>query len=90
MKTSKKFEPIFVLADLDDQEVEQVFTQFFSDKRHLKNCIHSSRTKKVRRRRINSAIGPIVRFYLPEAYEFIIGHDERHLVQIEEVLEQIG
>lgn len=35
--------------------------------------------------KINSALGPIVKFYLPEAFEFLIGHDERHLVQITEI-----
>lgn len=89
MKTTQKFQPVFQLEELNDQKVEQIFTQFFSDKQHLKESIHQSRTKQVRQQKFNSAIGPIVRFYLPEAFEFVIGHDERHLVQMEEVLDTL-
>lgn len=89
MKTTKKFHPVFQVEELDEQKVQEVFTQFFSDKQHLKGAIQASRTKKVGQSKFNSAIGPVVRFYLPEAFEFVIGHDERHLVQVGEVLAQV-
>lgn len=89
MKTTQKFQPVFQLKELNEQKNRQVFAQFFSDKQHLKEAIQQSRTKQVRQQKFNSAIGPIVRFYLPEAFEFVIGHDERHLVQLEEVLDTL-
>lgn len=89
MKTTKKFQPIFDGESLDENAVQEIFTQFYSDKAHLMQAIKSSQSKQVRSGKINSAFGPVVRFFLPEAFEFIIGHEERHLVQIDELRELI-
>lgn len=89
MKTMKVFEPVFTLEDLDAEKIEGVFKTFYKYKKHLKNSIQAARTKAVKHSRINSALGPIVKFYLPEAFEFLIGHDERHLVQIAEIQELV-
>lgn len=85
MKTMKRFEPVFTLEELSSEKVETVFKTFYNYKMHLKKSIEVARSKKVKHSKINSALGPIVKFYLPEAFEFLIGHDERHLVQIEEI-----
>lgn len=89
MKTMKRFEPEYQAKEVEYENKNAVFHTFFNYQDHLKNAIQKARLKKVRKGKIVSAIGPIVRFYLPEAFEFLIGHQERHLVQIEEVLEQI-
>lgn len=85
MKTMKKFEPVFMVEELDAEKVAGVFDTFYGYKKHLKEAIQTARTKNVKHSKINSALGPIVKFYLPEAFEFLIGHDERHIVQIAEV-----
>lgn len=85
MKTIKRFEPVFSLEELNAEKIEGVFNTFYGYKKHLKNSIQKARTKDVKHSKINSALGPLVKFYLPEAFEFLIGHDERHLVQIAEI-----
>ncbi|GAB5552666.1 MAG: hypothetical protein Sapg2KO_22570 [Saprospiraceae bacterium] len=85
MKTMKVFEPVFTIEELDAEKIEGVFNTFFNYKKHLKSSIQKARSKAVNHSKINSALGPLVKFYLPEAFEFLIGHDERHLVQIAEI-----
>lgn len=90
MKTMKRFEPVFAVEELNAEKIEAIFKTFYNYKKHLKKSIQTARSKKVKHSKINSALGPIVKFYLPEAFEFLIGHDERHLVQIEEIKAEIA
>ena len=86
MKTLKRFTPIFTAADLTQEKIDEVFANFFELNNHLKQSILSSRSKDVSKKKFSSAIGPIVNFYLPEAFEFLLCHMERHMVQIDEIL----
>nr|WP_298996336.1 hypothetical protein [uncultured Allomuricauda sp.] len=86
MKTLKRFTPIFTAADLTQEKIDAVFVDFSELNNHLKQAILSSRSKDVSKKKFSSAIGPIVNFYLPEAFEFLLCHMERHMVQINEIL----
>ncbi|WP_435623907.1 hypothetical protein [Flagellimonas sp.] len=86
MKTLKRFTPIFNTTDLTQEKIDAVFADFFELNNHLKQAILSSRSKDVSKKKFSSAIGPIVNFYLPEAFEFLLCHMERHMVQIDEIL----
>lgn len=88
MKTMKRFEPLLEPKTLDKEKIEWVFQQFFELNGHLKESILESRSKDVTKIKIPSAIGPIVQFYLPESFEFLLAHLERHMVQIDEIIEQ--
>jgi len=83
MKTLKKFEPLLDINSLDRESIAEIFQEFETLHLHLKNVILESRTKDVTDRKIDSAIGPVVKFYLPECFEFLLAHLERHLVQID-------
>lgn len=87
LKTLKRFEPNTHNSAISDTEITAMFKRFYDNKAHLKKAILDSRSKKVNQLRIVSAIGPIVKFYLPEAFEFIICHAERHVLQMREVQE---
>lgn len=86
MKTFKRFYPATDLVQPTSAAVNRTFDLFYDHQQHLKQVILESRTKNVKQAKITSAIGPIVKFYLPEAFEFLIGHEERHLLQAEEYL----
>ncbi|UII81713.1 hypothetical protein [Flagellimonas sp. CMM7] len=86
MKTLKRFEPLLSHEDLNSEKIDVVFDEFFTLHDHLKQSILKSRSKDVSKTKITSAIGPIVTFYLPEAFEFLLCHLERHMVQIDEIL----
>jgi len=88
MATSGKFLPEVKAEGARPEDIRSVFDQFFRYQEHLKQTILRSREKDVSRKKINSAIGPVVRFYLPEAFDFLISHEERHLQQGREVLEE--
>lgn len=86
MKTMKKFEPNTALSKASKADIEATFQQFFDIQEHLKTAILASRKLDLKKHKITSAIGPIVRFYLPDCFEFIISHEERHVLQIQELL----
>lgn len=90
MKTMKKFEPVFSGDQLNPNSIKAVFNQFFLYQDHLKDAIKQSRSKDLKKAKVVSAIGPLVKFYLPEAFEFLISHQERHLVQINGVLDLVS
>ncbi len=87
MKTLKRFEPILATNQLDRAAIAEVFSRFEQLHQHFKNAILESRSKNTSKLKISSAIGPIVSFYLPECFEFLLAHIERHMLQIEEALQ---
>lgn len=89
MKTMKRFEPAMKMESISNDKLSETFALFYRYQDHLKESIKKSRSKDVRKKRLNSAIGPIVRFYLPEAFDFLISHEERHLLQAQEVIAQL-
>lgn len=85
MKTLKRFEPLLANGELTKEEVNEVFTNFEKAYGHLKESILNSRAKDVSKVKFSSAIGRIVKFHLPEAFEFLLSHAERHMVQIRKI-----
>ncbi len=86
MQTTKKFKPSPIGVQPDQNRIAAIFDQFFTYQRHLKSAILESRKKDVAIRKFDSALGPVVQFYLPEAFDFLISHEERHLQQAREML----
>ncbi|WP_422082967.1 DinB family protein [Ulvibacterium sp.] len=89
MKTLRKFEPVFP-NNLSQEQINETFEKFNQLYGHLKQSILISRQKEVSKTKVSSAIGPIVTFYLPECFEFLLSHAERHLVQIKETLDSLS
>ncbi len=89
MKTFKNLEPVAVKEQIDEQQQQNSFETFFDHMKHLKNSIRASRTKDCRKGKLDSAVGSMLRFTLPEAVEFNLNHMERHLIQMEETLKSI-
>ena len=90
MKTLKRFAPLLPKTGMAVEDAKTVFERFSECHNTLKEQLLASRLKQLRRTRLTSAIGPIVRFYLPEAFEFLICHMERHMVQIDGILSTDG
>ena len=86
MKTLKRFQPLLDIKTLTKEDIKTIFERFFELHEHLKISILSARVKQVKAHKFSSAIGPIVNFYLPEGFEFLLCHMERHYVQIEGIL----
>ncbi|NHF58916.1 hypothetical protein FK220_006170 [Flavobacteriaceae bacterium TP-CH-4] len=90
MKTLKKFEPLLSPENRNQEQISSIFDTFQTHYGHLRQAILTGRNKDLSKVKITSAIGPIVRFYLPECFEFLLCHAERHLVQINETKEMIS
>jgi hypothetical protein len=87
MKTQKVFEPKLMSSKQNVESLITVFTQVDGSLEHLRQCAVDSRTRQIESIRFSSAIGPIIRFNVSEAIEFILRHNERHMFQIERMLD---
>ncbi|MDT0606394.1 hypothetical protein [Croceitalea rosinachiae] len=86
IKTLKRFEPLLQKEQLTSESTKIIFNRFLTSYDSLKSNVLKSRNRHMKHKTFNSAIGPIVSFYLPEAFEFLICHAERHMVQIDKIL----
>lgn len=82
MKTLRKFVPKI-------ENDENTLHQFLSDQQIILDTLERSRVLNLNKIKITSAIGPIVTFRLGDALRFLIGHNQRHIIQASRVLERI-
>lgn len=86
MKTMSLFEPKSGSKVTDAEGVQEIARAFFQSLDHLENAARSSKALDVASIRFPSAIGPMVQFNVAEAIEFILRHNERHLLQIRQTV----
>lgn len=85
MKTFRRMTPA-----TDHQPAAQIFGAFFGHHTQLKEQLEASLTLDWDRVKVNSAIGPLLRFKLGDGFRLLLAHTERHVRQAEEVLEAQG
>jgi hypothetical protein len=85
MKTAGKFKPM--LNGGEDAKI--IFEAFEMTLKDLEGWVKQYQVKGVSPEKFNSAVGPLVRFNVPEAVEFILCHNERHFQQIENTLKAL-
>lgn len=78
MKTMKRFQPVFEV----EADPVKVFSEFEVSLEQLKGWVENYRTQPISLKKFNSAVGAWVRFNVPEACEFILCHNERHMAQV--------
>ncbi|MEP4095590.1 DinB family protein [Reichenbachiella sp.] len=82
MKTMRKFIPeVNVQYD--------TLGKFIEDQEKLIDALEKSKALDLNKIKITSAIGPIVTFKLGDAFRFLIGHNQRHIIQAQRVLQQL-
>lgn len=77
MKTFDFFTPAIAPSQLND-----IIDAFLQNKETFNELIKLARTKDLRRAKVPTALGEKVKFYIPECFEFLLAHEERHMVQI--------
>lgn len=82
MKTTKQFKPMLENTNLNQLSINEIVDEMNDSLIQLKGWVEDTRKKDVKTVRFNSAIGPVVRFNVSEACEFIICHNERHFQQL--------
>jgi hypothetical protein len=83
MKTFDFYEPV-----TDDKDPEKIFLQFFSYKNRFNDTIREARKKDMNHIKMPTAIEK-VKFLVPECMEFIIAHEERHIIQIQNIISKM-
>lgn len=81
MKTFDFFQPVH-----DPQRTDEVINKFLANKDEFNNHIKKARLKNLKDIKMPTALGEKMKFYVPECFEFILAHEDRHMVQIQEVL----
>ena len=80
MKTFSFFQPSTMEAPLE------VIQQFLTKKEQFNDFIKQARLKDLKGIKMPTALGDKMKFYVPECFEFILAHEDRHLVQIQNIL----
>ncbi|ELR72956.1 hypothetical protein C900_00917 [Fulvivirga imtechensis AK7] len=83
MKTMKIFQPI------SEQNVKSVLDRFVNNQHRVLRVLHDLDGKDLRSFKLTTALGKILKFYVGEALEFAIAHNQRHVLQARRVLEQM-
>ena len=79
MKTMKKFIPT-------DRISANTMDKFLSDQDEILKVLERCKHLNLDKIKITSAIGPLVTFKLGDALRFLIGHNQRHILQAQRVL----
>ncbi|MFY0594064.1 DinB family protein [Roseivirga sp.] len=79
MRTFSAMNPVQVL------NAESVITEFFTLHEKFAELIKQSSEFDINKVKVNTALGPLVKLRLGDAFRFVIGHAERHLVQIKRI-----
>lgn len=82
MKTTKMFKPVYSDEEIGKMDLNPIIDELKNGLFELKSWVEDYRTKEAASKRFDSALGPIVRFNVAEACEFILCHNERHFQQI--------
>lgn len=83
MKTLKKFVP-----EIDVHH--DTLSKFIEDQNEILAALETSKALDLNKIKITSAIGAIVTFKLGDAFRFLIGHNQRHILQAKRALERIA
>lgn len=83
MKTLSKFEP-------KSERISICIEVFLKDQYKTLEILEKSRTVDLNRLKIHSAIGKIINFKMGDALRFVIAHNQRHILQAENVLNELN
>lgn len=79
MKTMKTMNPENSL------DAKKTIDEFFNLHNEFIDLMEKSRAFNINRIKVNTAIGPLVKLRLGDAYRFIIAHAQRHLIQLRRI-----
>lgn len=82
MKTFDFFRPAVA-----PEQLHGIIETYLQKKETFNDLIKEARTKNLKNVKIPTALGERVKFYVPECFEFLLAHEERHMIQIAEAIE---
>ncbi|WP_436517884.1 DinB family protein [Ekhidna sp. To15] len=84
MKTFDFFNPIS-----EPENKHATIDLFLKNKATFNDLIKQARNKNLKNIKMPTALGEKMKFYVPECFRFILAHEERHIVQIASILEEM-
>lgn len=79
MNTFKSMMPKVVM------DSESTLAEFFALHEKFAELIEQSKDFNLNKVKVNTALGPMVKLRLGDAFRFIIGHAQRHLIQLKRI-----
>ena len=83
MKTFPKLSPA------DNLNRNEIFEKYVKQRTRMHELINEARFVDHNNYKINSALGSLVKFKIMEAFEFLLAHEERHILQARETLQML-
>lgn len=80
MKTTKVFRP-------SGEMTPSTLDQFLNNADRIEKILVQAKNMDLRSFKVTTALGPILKFYLGDALDFILAHNDRHVVQIKTILQ---
>ena len=74
------------MPSYSDDSGSALVDTFIENKNMFNGFIKDARFKNLKGIKIPTALGEKMKFYIPECFEFILAHENRHLVQIKTIL----
>ncbi len=84
MKTFDFFNPVS-----EPNKKNKTIDLFLENKATFNDLIKKARSKNLKNIKMPTALGDKMKFYVPECFKFILAHEERHIVQIASILEEM-
>lgn len=81
MKTFDFFQPIHDIANS-----HEIITSYLAKKETFNNTLKAADAKCLSGLKMPTSLGKQVKFYVTECFEFILAHEQRHMVQIAGIL----
>lgn len=85
VKTFDFFEPNF-----SSDALKELLPRFEKNKATFNDFIKQARMKNLQGIKVPTALGEKMKFYIPECFEFILAHEDRHIVQIQSILDKVS
>lgn len=86
MRTFKRFEQF----DISENDPNKTISKFLDYQGRLIELIKRSKSADLGRVRVKSAIGGWLMFKLGDALRFVVGHNQRHIIQAQNVLSRLN
>jgi len=84
MKTFDFFQPD------ETADSNEIIETFLANKEKFNALIREARLRNLKDIKMPTALGEKMKFYVPECFDFVMAHEERHVVQLQGILEKVA
>ena len=67
----------------------EIIETFLTNKEQFNTLIREARLRNLQDIKMPTALGEKMKFYVPECFDFVMAHEERHVVQLQGILAKV-